>query len=73
MDSQGLIPTRGKIFFFSTVFIAALEITQPPIQWVLGALPLGVNQLGHKADHSIPSNTKVKNGQAIPPLLRTSE
>jgi hypothetical protein len=35
--------------------------TQPPVQWVLGALSLGVKWLGHEADHSLPSNAKVKN------------
>jgi hypothetical protein len=54
--------------FFSAVFRPTLEPTQPPMQWVLGALSLGVKQLGHDADHSPPSSAKVKNGQAIPPL-----
>jgi len=35
--------------------------TWSPIQWVLGALFLGVNQLGHEVDHSPTSSTKVKN------------
>jgi hypothetical protein len=30
-------------------------------QWVLGALSLGVTQLGYEADHSPPSSAKVKN------------
>jgi hypothetical protein len=34
--------------------------TQPPIQWVPGALSLGVKQPGHEADHSSPSSAKVK-------------
>jgi len=38
----------------------ALGPTQPPIQWVLGALSLGVKWLGHEADHSLPSSAKVK-------------
>jgi len=34
--------------------------TQPPIQWVLGALFLGVNHPGSEADHSPPSSAEVK-------------
>jgi hypothetical protein len=39
----------------------ALGPTQPPIQWVPWALPLGVKWLGHEADHSPPFNAKIKN------------
>jgi hypothetical protein len=42
--------------------------TQPPIQWVPGSLSQGVKRLGHKTDHSPPSNVEVKNGGAIPSL-----
>jgi hypothetical protein len=38
----------------------ALGPTQTPIQWVPGALSLGVKQLGREADHSPPSSAKVK-------------
>jgi len=38
----------------------ALGPTQPPIQWVPGALSLGVKQQGHEADHSPPSSAEVK-------------
>jgi hypothetical protein len=34
--------------------------TQPPIQWVPGALSLGVKQPGREADHSPPSSAGVK-------------
>jgi hypothetical protein len=41
---------------------ALLQIlTQPPVQWVPGALYLGVNRPGREADHSPPSSTDVKN------------
>jgi hypothetical protein len=46
----------------------ALGPTQPPIQWVHGALSLGVKQPGHELSHSPPSSSKVKNSGAIPPL-----
>jgi len=34
--------------------------TQLPIQWVTGALSLGVNRPWREADHSPPSNAEVK-------------
>jgi hypothetical protein len=49
----------------------ALEPTHPPIQWVPGALSLGVKQPGFKADHSPTSNTEVKNAlryTSTPPI-----
>jgi hypothetical protein len=39
----------------------ALGPTQPPIQWVPGALSLGVKRRGREADHSPPSSAEVKN------------
>jgi hypothetical protein len=38
----------------------ALLSTQPPIQWVLGALSPGGNQQGHETDHSPPNGTEIK-------------
>jgi hypothetical protein len=52
---------RGlRIFLFTTASRTALGPTQPPIQWVPGALSLGVKRLGREADHSHPSSTEVK-------------
>jgi hypothetical protein len=34
--------------------------TQPPIQWVRGALSLEVKWSGREADHSPPSSAEVK-------------
>jgi hypothetical protein len=42
------------IFLFSTASRLALGPTQLPIQWVPWAVPLGVMQPGHEADHSPP-------------------
>jgi hypothetical protein len=47
----------------------SLGLTQPPIQWVPGALSPGVKRPGRESDHSPATNAKVKNGGAIPPLL----
>jgi hypothetical protein len=49
------------IFLFPTAFRPALRPTQSPIQWVSGALSLGVKQPGREADHSPPSSPAVKN------------
>jgi hypothetical protein len=38
----------------------ALEPTQPPVQWIPGALSLGIKRLGREADHSPPSSAEVK-------------
>jgi hypothetical protein len=38
----------------------ALGPTQPPIQWVAGALSLGVKLPGREAGHSRPSSAEVK-------------
>jgi hypothetical protein len=39
----------------------ALGPTHPPIQWVPGALSLGVKRPGREADHLPPSSVEVKN------------
>jgi hypothetical protein len=60
------------IFLFTTASRTALGPTQPPIQWVPGALSLGVNRSGREADHSSPSSAEVKRMRgAIPPLPNT--
>jgi hypothetical protein len=48
------------IFRFTTASRTTLRPTHPPIQWVTGALSLGVKRPGHEADHSPPSSTEVK-------------
>jgi hypothetical protein len=49
------------IFLFTTVSRMALGPTQHPIQWLPGALSLGIKQQGREADHSLPSSAEVKN------------
>jgi hypothetical protein len=61
MDDLGFGSRRGLgIFLLTTVFRAALRPTQPPIQWVTGALSLGVKRPGREADHLPPSSAEVK-------------
>jgi hypothetical protein len=45
---------------------------QPSIQWVPGALSLGIRRQGREAEHSPSSSAEVKNGRAIPSLLHIS-
>jgi hypothetical protein len=60
LDVQGSIPGRGKIFLFSEASRPALGPIQPPIEWVPGALSLGVKRPGREADHSPPTSAEVK-------------
>jgi hypothetical protein len=48
------------MFWFSTMSILALQLTQPPICWVVGALSLGIKQLWGEADLSSPSSAEVE-------------
>jgi hypothetical protein len=48
------------IFLFTTVSRTALGPTQPPMQWVPGALSLGVKRPGSETDHSPASSVEVK-------------
>jgi hypothetical protein len=53
-------PGRVKNFLFSTASRPALGPTQPPIQWVPGALSPGVKRQEREADHSPPISAEVK-------------
>jgi hypothetical protein len=59
------------IFLFTTASRPALGPTQPPIQWVPGALSLWVRRPGREADQSPPPSAEVKNGwsyTSTPPI-----
>jgi hypothetical protein len=51
-------------FLFATTSRLSLGPIQPPNQWVLGCLTLGVNQLALEADHSSTSSAEVKNARS---------
>jgi hypothetical protein len=42
------------------IFGVSGGLTQTPIQWVPGALFLGVKRQGGEADHSLPNSAEVK-------------
>jgi hypothetical protein len=44
------------IFHFTTASRTVLRPTQPPIQWILGAISLGVKRPVREADHSPPKS-----------------
>jgi hypothetical protein len=48
------------IFLYTTAYSTALEPTQPLIQWVPGALFLGVKRSVHEADQLPPSSAEVE-------------
>jgi hypothetical protein len=55
-------------FFFTTASRPVLGPTQPPIQWVPGALFLGVKRPGCETDHSPLSSARSRTHGTIPPL-----
>jgi hypothetical protein len=56
-----------ETFLFSIASRSALGHTQPPIQWVPGALSPRMVRQGREADHSLPSSAEVKNDGAVSP------
>jgi hypothetical protein len=54
------ITTNLGIFLFATASRTAPEPTRPPIQWVTGALSIGVKRPEREAAHSPPSNAEFK-------------
>jgi hypothetical protein len=52
LDDGGVrVPAEAGNFLFTTASIPAVGPTQPPIQWVPGALYLGVKRPGREAGH----------------------
>jgi hypothetical protein len=57
----GFDSRRGLgILLFTTASRTALGPTQPPIQWVPGAVSLGLKRPGREADYSHPSSAEVR-------------
>jgi hypothetical protein len=54
------VSVESRIGNFSIPLRPALGPTQPPIQWVLGALSPGVKRQGREAGHSPPTSVEVK-------------
>jgi hypothetical protein len=68
-ELPGFYSRQGQeTFFYSMASRPALEPTQPPIQWVPGALSLIPVR---EPDHSPPSSVEVKSGGAIIQLPNT--
>jgi hypothetical protein len=60
LDDQEFESRQGlAISLFTTGSKPALGPTESPIQWVQGALSLGVKRLGREADHLPPSSAEV--------------
>jgi hypothetical protein len=59
-EGRSSSPGRDNNFVFSISSRPALGPTQPPIQWVPGALFPGVKRPGSEADHSPPATAEVK-------------
>jgi hypothetical protein len=57
-----------EIFLFSIASSPAVRPTQPPVQWALRAVFLGVKRPGCEADSPLPSSAKVKKDGPIPSL-----
>jgi hypothetical protein len=63
LDDRGVgvrIPVGWRIFSSPNSSRPALRSTQPPIQWVPGALSPGVKRPGREVDRSPPTSTEVK-------------
>jgi hypothetical protein len=57
LDDRGFESQQGMgIFLFTTASRPALGPTQPPIQWVPGAISLGIKLQRREADHCPPSS-----------------
>jgi hypothetical protein len=55
LNDQGFETRQGLgIFLLTTASRPYLGLTQPPIQWIQGALSLGVKRQGHKAIPPLP-------------------
>jgi hypothetical protein len=72
LDDRGFESRQGLgIFLYTTVFRPDPGPTQPPIQWVTGALFLGVRRPVREADHSpylVPRSNNAWGYTSSPPV-----
>jgi hypothetical protein len=61
LDGRVFESRQGMGIVLFTASRPALGLTQPPVQWVPGALLLGTKWPRREADHSPPSSAEVKN------------
>jgi hypothetical protein len=71
LEDRGFESRQGLGILFTIASSPALGPTQPPIQWVPGALSLGVKRPGREADHSLQSSATSRMRGDIPPLPNT--
>jgi hypothetical protein len=72
LDDRGVESRQGLgIFLFTKASRPSLRFTQPPVQWIPGALSLGVKRLGREADHLPQFSARSRMRGAIPPLSST--
>jgi hypothetical protein len=73
LDDRGFETRRGMgISLFTTVSRPALGLTQPPNQWVPGALSV-VKRLGREADHSPSSSVELYSHSPSTPSWRGTQ
>jgi len=59
LEDHGLITGRAQIFLLTIISRLALGLRHPFVQWVKGAVSLGVMWVVCEAKHSPPSSTQV--------------
>jgi hypothetical protein len=71
-DSRVRVPAGAGNFSLNHRVQNGSGPTQPPIQWVPGALSLGLKRPGRESDHSPPFSAEVKNewSYTSTPLIR---
>lgn len=65
MDYRGIeVRFPGWVKMFSSTYKPALGANNPPIQYLAGALSLGLERQWHDSNHLLPSSAQVKSGGA---------
>jgi hypothetical protein len=70
LHDRGFESRQGLgIYLFTTASRPALGPTQPPVQWVTGALSLEIKRPERETDHSPPPSAEVKNARSYTSTL----